>query len=316
MEHALIGTYGLLEMLHTGGRVLLKTLPDEDGLALGDQYSIEGGNFSAYFPTGVGAPASKMQFHINTDALETEVGGTIFGKWVVGETAPITLNGNTGVITPAQTPAAHKASHEVAGGDLVDHDNLTNFIAAEHLSLPNTIANVLTDHTEAVHNTLGLSSNWKLVSEVDVSVSTNSVSFQSLDLDVARVYFFMLSLTNANAGGSTYYIYFNNDKVLANYWCQNITANGAAVSGARVNNSFVGYAPPSQEIYWIGWIMRDGAGLPRYYGLGNIRDPASIRIQNPCGAWTTNANVTRIDIDATVATGIGAGSKLLLFEAM
>ena len=33
-------------------------------------------------------------------------------------------------------PAAHAASHEVGGTDLVDHDQLTNYLAAQHLTLP------------------------------------------------------------------------------------------------------------------------------------------------------------------------------------
>jgi len=51
----------------------------------------------------------------------------------------------------------HAGSHNAVGADPVDHDALTNFVAAEHLSLPNTIANVLSDHTKAAHDALGLS---------------------------------------------------------------------------------------------------------------------------------------------------------------
>lgn len=36
------------------------------------------------------------------------------------------------------------------------HDGFSDFVAAEHVSLPNTIANVLTDHNIANHNTLAL----------------------------------------------------------------------------------------------------------------------------------------------------------------
>lgn len=51
----------------------------------------------------------------------------------------------------AGAPAAHAASHLAAGADPVDHDQLLNYLAAEHLTLPNTIANVLTDHNLAAH---------------------------------------------------------------------------------------------------------------------------------------------------------------------
>ena len=52
-------------------------------------------------------------------------------------------------------PAAHAASHEVGGADLVDHDQLTNYLAAQHLTLPNTLVAVLTDHNAAAHVALG-----------------------------------------------------------------------------------------------------------------------------------------------------------------
>lgn len=54
----------------------------------------------------------------------------------------------------APAPGVHAASHEVGGADLVDHDQLTNYLAAQHLTLPNTIVAVLTDHTQAAHNAL------------------------------------------------------------------------------------------------------------------------------------------------------------------
>jgi len=38
----------------------------------------------------------------------------------------------------------------------IDHNSLTNYVAAEHLSLPNTIVNVLSDHNKANHDSLGL----------------------------------------------------------------------------------------------------------------------------------------------------------------
>jgi len=51
-------------------------------------------------------------------------------------------------------PDDHAASHHVGGGDLVDHNSLTNYAANRHVVLPGTIANVLSDHTKAVHDSL------------------------------------------------------------------------------------------------------------------------------------------------------------------
>ena len=51
---------------------------------------------------------------------------------------------------------AHASAHHSGGGDQVNHDSLVGFVAAEHKSLPNTIAEVLSNHTKAVHDALGI----------------------------------------------------------------------------------------------------------------------------------------------------------------
>lgn len=57
------------------------------------------------------------------------------------------------------TPSVHASSHHVGGGDLVNHDNLTGFVAAEHKSLPNAIAQVLSDHDKSIHDALGINAD-------------------------------------------------------------------------------------------------------------------------------------------------------------
>lgn len=54
----------------------------------------------------------------------------------------------------------HENQHEVGGGDLVNHDALTGFAASEHLSLPNIISNVLSNHTKAIHDALKIESGY------------------------------------------------------------------------------------------------------------------------------------------------------------
>ena len=53
----------------------------------------------------------------------------------------------------------HSAQHEVGGGDLVDHNDLTNWAANKHVVLPGTIANVLSNHTKAVHDGLAINAD-------------------------------------------------------------------------------------------------------------------------------------------------------------
>lgn len=63
---------------------------------------------------------------------------------------------NLGVGVGGGSVKAHASTHELGGSDLLDHNNLTNYVAGQHLLLPNTIANVLNDHTKAIHDALNI----------------------------------------------------------------------------------------------------------------------------------------------------------------
>jgi hypothetical protein len=63
----------------------------------------------------------------------------------------------TGVTTDLHHAQNHEARHRSGGADPLNHDNLAGFVASEHKSLPNTIAQVLSDHNKANHDSLALS---------------------------------------------------------------------------------------------------------------------------------------------------------------
>ena len=72
-----------------------------------------------------------------------------------------------GVTSDLHHAQLHEASHRNAGADELSHDALKDFVGAEHLSLPNSMANVINaGHTKALHDGLGLSHD----SLADVSV--------------------------------------------------------------------------------------------------------------------------------------------------
>jgi len=105
--------------------------------------------------------------------------GTAWVNLATGaNTNVLTLAGGVPTWAVAGAPAAHAASHEVGGADLVDHDQLTNYLAAQHLTLPNTIVAVLTDHNLAAHTALGL---YDAPGDVDHDLTTNYVANQHID---------------------------------------------------------------------------------------------------------------------------------------
>lgn len=77
-------------------------------------------------------------------------------------------------VTDATNVAAAGAA--MAGGAY--HDGFSDFVAAEHVSLPNTIANVLSDHDLAAHTGLGL---FDASSDVDHDATTNFVANEHID---------------------------------------------------------------------------------------------------------------------------------------
>lgn len=57
----------------------------------------------------------------------------------------------------AHHPKLHASTHNNGQPDVVNHDSLAGFVGAEHLSLPNSMANVINSgHTKAMHTGLGL----------------------------------------------------------------------------------------------------------------------------------------------------------------
>jgi len=78
--------------------------------------------------------------------------------------------------------AEHAATHSLGGSDVVNHDDLAGFVAAEHKSLPNTIAEVLSNHDKALHEALGLA-------PVATPIFTGQVTAPTVDLTGGQIAF-------------------------------------------------------------------------------------------------------------------------------
>jgi len=97
--------------------------------------------------------------------------------------------GLTDVTSDQHHAQLHAASHASGQGDELSHDALKDFVAAEHKSLPNTIAQVLSDHTKAAHDALNINADTcdgKHVAEAS-TVSTIAARNSSGDIN-ARLF--------------------------------------------------------------------------------------------------------------------------------
>jgi hypothetical protein len=70
-------------------------------------------------------------------------------------------------------PTAHKVTHEIGGSDLVDHDNLTNFVADEHIDHTD-VAITLGDDLEFVSGTGVIDESMEIGLKDSISVTTVS----------------------------------------------------------------------------------------------------------------------------------------------
>lgn len=156
---------------------------------------------------------------------------------------------------------------------------------------------------------------WILVSEVEVELDTTTVSFTGLDLDAVRFYMLLTLIKTVN-GNSDFAIYFNNDTVATHYYTQGFYAGHTTRSSSRLNKSLWHYNQVNNASLCYGFIGRAPDGYPRWTSMQNTKSPSVIAIEMRFGVLNVVGNVTRIDITASTANAIGAGSKLLLFKAV
>ena len=137
-----------------------------------------------YYETGLpaGGAAGGITYFDGTDWQNLAVGanGTV-----------LTVAGGTPTWAAAGAPGAHAASHAGGAADPVDHNTLANYLAAEHLVLPNTIAATLTDHNLAAHTAIGI---------VDLQ---NVFYISPVGGDYATI---QAALTAENAGGEVFLV--------------------------------------------------------------------------------------------------------------
>jgi len=132
------------------------------------------------------------------------------------------------------------------------HDNLSGFVASEHKSLPNTIAQVLSDHNLAAHTALGL---FDQHSDVDHNQTTNYAANQHV----------VLPNTIANV---------LSDHNLATHNALGITTLGTIETGVwqgtAINNAYIDFVNlPSDENLVGYWSFDEGSGTLAVDGSGN-----------------------------------------------
>jgi len=156
----------------------------------------------------------------------------------------------------------------------------------------------------------------KKVAEVDVAVNTTTITITGLDINTDKFYLLLFKTKNPTATDSHYYLFVEGDLTIANYYNQYIAGSGTTVSAARASGPSIIYVATGERGFCAIWLIRDPDGYPRYYSSITRYPGASITNVSRTGSKTaTVINITRIDLQASVADAIGAGSKLIIYGA-
>jgi hypothetical protein len=136
------------------------------------------------------------------------------------------------------------------------------------------------------------------------------------DLDTAKAYRIVLHLTNNNVASVNYAMYFNNDTA-NHYTTQFINGAGTAHvawAGSVTNLQYYNNTT-NAVLYVVGSLQRLAPAVSS--------SPAFAFHTSECNGtsastgsiiWSATDNVTRIDIYASLANGIGVGSQIEVYQ--
>jgi len=156
---------------------------------------------------------------------------------------------------------------------------------------------------------------WEKIVETTVTgTAVTTISITGLDLDAAKAYLLLLRFTNPTTSDTGYAMYLNADTTGTNYWRQYMWASGTSIAGNRVNDATFSSASAGEESIVWAVMARDPAGYVKVLTNTALRDPSAVWILFQGWTWTTTANVTQIDITASVTGAIGIGSRVIIFK--
>jgi len=207
-----------------------------------------------------------------------------------------------------------------------DHGDLQGLGDDDHTQYYNAAR-----HTKAVHDALGIDADtvdnyeaadlrgWKIVYDQTVSTATTTVSITGLDGDNDKVYYLFAYIVNGAASTCAYYLRCNNDSG-TNYGYQYIAGSGSTASAGQVTGGT--YA-------WFGYADQNDISVKHaniYAKSGNERVILTVAADRVAGTTVTRAitvpsvwsdtstNITSLVVTASAASGIGAGSHILLWK--
>jgi len=156
----------------------------------------------------------------------------------------------------------------------------------------------------------------KKVAEVDVTSAVTSITVTGLDINTHKFYLIIFMVKNPTAGGVWYHLCVEGDTTLTNYYSQYAYWSGTGGGAGRSNDACISSEYAGDEGGVLILVARSPSGYPHAWSFRAQRVGANVSIElyHACKTAAVT-NITRIDIVASAAGGIGAGSKLIIYGA-
>jgi len=164
----------------------------------------------------------------------------------------------------------------------------------------------------------GASGALELVEFANITSAITEYTFTGLDGDNAFVYTLLCRLVNGAASTSSYYLEPNNTATNQDSVRHVFANDGTHLVNLAGAGMRFGIALAAQT-YVVNLKFHALTGAPRLY-VGNnsgYNNPASLETvcEQWVGRWNESVtNITSLDVRATVANGLGAGSYLALYR--
>jgi hypothetical protein len=239
----------------------------------------------------------------------------------------VAADGSLVISYPSGAPSPHASSHQDGGSDEINVQGLSGELATEQKSnflkltdTPSSYAGYASYLVRVKSTADGLEFTeappvgLKRCGEQTATQNQQTLECTGLDISSYAFFWIIFCVKNASAAESYYYLLINGDTTLTNYYVQYLTVNTSTLSAARVNDPRILILATGLCGQTSGVMTLDPTGNARAVLDGNRSVGSGIDMYKAAWAKTAVvANVTRVTIQASQTTGIGTGSRLLVF---
>lgn len=145
--------------------------------------------------------------------------------------------------------------------------------------------------------------------------AATTISFTGIDLAASGRFQLEISLKNATGSTSTIFLYYNSDSTTTHYYRQVLLSDNTTLSAFRINDAALASMGANSEVVGQFSISPTVDGYPILIGQSNRSvSIATISRYDITNIWNDTANVTRIDLVASIASSFNIGSTAKLYR--